>query len=859
MKSLIMFPTRTTSTSDTLIDHIFTNNSTKHVTAGIIYGDIADHIPTFCIYNDIHTYFKEPVNRLSYDTKNYIQEDFKKELKVTKFSSILQKKDPNSAFTEFMDIFSPISHKHIPSKNSKCKHKTSQARKEWITSELKKKIKKQHTLYEQSQKQPQNTEVKQEHSKYKNKLRKEIKKAKRQYYEDEFTKHLSNSKKTWEIIKNILQNRRTQKIPKQVIVSKDNKNIIINNQKEVANEFNKFFTTVASELVNKIKNSQGDKPPKSKTFRDYIDKNSSTCFRFNRTTSKAIEKLLKQLDPTKAIGTDRIHTITLIDGAETIAPYICFIFNLSIRTGSFPNDLKPARVVPLYKKGDPFMIPNYRPVSILITLSKIFERLIHEQLTDFFHSNNLFSKSQYGFLKNRNTTTALIDFYEELLQILDQMGMTALVTFIDLAKAFDTVNHDILFAKLEMYGVYGPALKIIKSYFTARYQTVIIDGVESDPMLITCGVPQGSILGPLFFIIYINDLANSLKNSKPFMFADDTTLMTLNKDIFSLRKDSLQDLYNISNWCDASLLSLNASKTAYLLMSSHHKHLPDSFPTDNLPPVPPQITKTSTRSETKKENGNTIKTTITTKNIQITQAITKQIITHTITSQNNSSFTTEPYTITTNTNPLNLTINNTHIKMEEHVRFLGVEVHENVKWNIQVQKVVKKITKFLGIFCKLRYCCPQKILIQLYYSFIYSHLIYCIEVWGNCNTNAIYLKPLLILQKKLVRIMTFANYNTHASPIFSKLKIMNIYDIYKYRISLLAHKYVYGKTMFTPQKTSFASNIHDHDTRSSSKNKLYVNHYRTYSFGQQTISHKITKAWNSLLTELSEIEKHTIF
>eukprot|EP00732_Lithocolla_globosa_P003825 Lithocolla_globosa_v1_NODE_3229_length_1726_cov_57.410533.p3 type:complete len:169 gc:universal NODE_3229_length_1726_cov_57.410533:612-1118(+) len=146
---------------------------------------------------------------------------------------------------------------------------------------------------------------------------------------------------------------------------------------------------------------------------------------------------------------------------------------------------------------------------------------MQEQLVNFFHENKFFTSSQYGFLKNLNTNTALSDFFENLLHQLDQ-GMVGLGTLVDLAKAFDTVNHNILLEKLDLYGVGGKALQLIKSYLSQRSQIVIIDGIESDSMDITCGVPQGSILGPLFFIIYINDLPQALKHSSPLMFADDT-------------------------------------------------------------------------------------------------------------------------------------------------------------------------------------------------------------------------------------------------------------------------------------------------------------------------------------------------
>jgi hypothetical protein len=154
--------------------------------------------------------------------------------------------------------------------------------------------------------------------------------------------------------------------------------------------------------------------------------------------------------------------------------------------------------------------------------------------------------------------------------------------FIDLAKAFDTVNHTILLEKLALYGLQKNALALIASYLSDRTQVVIIDGVKSEPMKITCGVPQGSILGPLLFILYINDLPNCLTHAKPFIFADDTNLFLHNTNIQLLRTQCLEDLECISTWCKLNLLTLNASKTAYLLLSSANKLLPE-FPNDNLP------------------------------------------------------------------------------------------------------------------------------------------------------------------------------------------------------------------------------------------------------------------------------------
>eukprot|EP00732_Lithocolla_globosa_P001078 Lithocolla_globosa_v1_NODE_479_length_3945_cov_27.737018.p1 type:complete len:374 gc:universal NODE_479_length_3945_cov_27.737018:834-1955(+) len=248
LKSLIVYPTHITETSESLIDHIFTNNSSKQVTAGIIYGDVADHLPTFCVFNDIHAYFKESTTTNYYEKKNYDKSKFRSDLNESKLSSILKEKNPEAVFTEFMNIFSPISQSHIPLKTVSKKNSPShKARKQWITSSLKKQIRKQHRLYEQTQKQPNNAEIKTEHRKFRNRLRKDLQKSKKIYYEKFFTKHLENSRKTWSVIKNILRKSRSQSFPKQINIQLEDGTInTITEKKEIANSFNKFFTTVVT-------------------------------------------------------------------------------------------------------------------------------------------------------------------------------------------------------------------------------------------------------------------------------------------------------------------------------------------------------------------------------------------------------------------------------------------------------------------------------------------------------------------------------------------------------------------------------------------------------------------------------------
>ena len=182
-----------------------------------------------------------------------------------------------------------------------------------------------------------------------------------------------------------------------------------------------------------------------------------------------------------------------------------------LETGVFPDKLKVAKVIPLFKKGDPTLLTNYRPISLLLSLSKIFEKVIYQQLYAYFENSNLFFKGQYGFRKGHSTEMASLELVDRILSFMDN-GDTPIGIFLDLSKAFDTLNHNILLHKLKHYVLSKNSTGLIKNYLENRTQYVNFDNVDSDHQKISTGVPQGSILGPLLFLIYVNDRHNSSPN-----------------------------------------------------------------------------------------------------------------------------------------------------------------------------------------------------------------------------------------------------------------------------------------------------------------------------------------------------------
>ena len=276
------------------------------------------------------------------------------------------------------------------------------------------------------------------------------------------------------------------------------------------------------------------------------------------------------MNSNKSSGYDEISAKIIKITAKEISKPLTHIFNLSFSFGIIPDSLKIALVTPIFKGNEQNKFENYRPISVLSCFSKLLEKLMTKRLTQFIERNKILSKHQYGFRRNRSTEHAIIDFVDKIIQAIEQ-GKFSVGIFLDFSKAFDTINHKILIGKLEHYGIRGVAKKLFENYLSNRKRIVKYNGVHSEEMEITSGVPQGPVLGPLLFLLYINDIQHCSELLSIILFADDTNVLYSNTCLKTLNDVVQIEMNKISNWLNVNKLSLNTSKTKFILFRSKNK------------------------------------------------------------------------------------------------------------------------------------------------------------------------------------------------------------------------------------------------------------------------------------------------
>lgn len=548
---LITRPTRITSNTATLIDNIFTNDLNNYSASGLLFTDISDHLPVFTILSDQNQTNNKNTWLTFRDKSANNMAKFKDGLQNATWNDLIGYNDPNSAYGSFLSKYTAIYNTCFPLKKVKARNCT--LNKPWLSKGLLKSIKKKNILYKRFLSNP-TLHREQLYKKYKNKLTHSLRIAKRLYYEKKLEDYKSNAKSTWRLLNEVINTKKSKKNFPTTFNINDRE---ISNPSQIANHFCDYFTNIGPNLAKSI-------PASPKSHSSFLSGNFPNSIFLEPVTEQEIIEICTSFRSGTAAGYDNISMSAVRETISLISAPLTHIINLSLSSGVVPDQMKIARVIPLFKSGIHSLVTNYRPISVLPVFSKFLERIVYNRLINFLNKYNILSRNQYGFRKNHSTAYALIQLYDKISDALDQKKVT-LGLFIDLSKAFDTVNHDILLSKLEHYGVRGVALQWFKNYLSCRTQFVQYNGHSSSSSNIKCGVPQGSILGPLLFLLYINDLCKVSKVLDMILFADDTNIFYSHQDPNYLMEIVNSELKKLTSWFQANKLSINVKKSNFVI------------------------------------------------------------------------------------------------------------------------------------------------------------------------------------------------------------------------------------------------------------------------------------------------------
>ena len=553
LHQIVKSPTRVTQNSETLIDHIYVSESRNIIETCVPTSNISDHYPVCLTWNKKGA--KMP--KIGHKTikyrcfSNFNEQLFLNDISLSPLAMVYNMTEPTEALDFWLDTFNTIYDKHAPYKQKRVK---SVPKPKWFTKELQEAIYRRDFLKKHGQHE--------ESKKLRNAINSQKRAAKKKYIQD-LLSDKRNSKSTWLAI---------HQLTNKASLSKPQVNFNIS-----VEQLNDHFSTVAGKIITK--NSTGN---------NTLDKLQQFCQSHNIQDKLEIPLLtvtdvyyaLKHLKQSGTRDLDGLDTKILKLAAPLITDTLTYIYNLCITKNTFPCALKKAKVIPIYKSGNSTNPSNYRPISILSVLSKPLEKHINKHLLLHLNRYNLLHPNQSGFRKKHSCQTALTSLVEQWLTNIDNNEFNGVI-FVDFKKAFDVIDHDLLLRKLFFYGMSDNALQLLQSYLTSRQQCVIVGTKTSSLSTLKFGVPQGSVLGPILFSLYINDLPLYME-ALCELFADDTSLHNHHKNLDTLMNSLQHSVDNLINWTEMNHMALHLDKTKFMLVTTRQKRQ-NLLP--NLPPL----------------------------------------------------------------------------------------------------------------------------------------------------------------------------------------------------------------------------------------------------------------------------------
>lgn len=552
----------------------------------------------------------------------------------------------------------------------------------------------------------------------------------------------------------------------------------------MAEEFNSFFASAGRKVADSVQPVQREPTD----FLPQLDPPPPTLELLEMSQGKLI-KIIDEMDPKTSTDINGLTSKLIKFIKYEIATPLVHLFNLSIKTGKFPSKLKVSRTIPIFKAGDHLSCDNYRPISLLSAISKILEKFVAGQLVHHLDFNKLLYEHQYGFQSNKSTLHSLAHLTNFVSKELNDRKYVVGV-FLDLKKAFDVVSHDILLAKLKHMGVRNRALDWFASYLEGRSQRVDINGNLSSNKLIDISVIQGSILGPILFLCYINDLP-SVTTLLSLLFADDTAALKSGHDIKQLIKDVNTEINKLANWFRANKMAVNVSKTKYIIFKPK-----------------------GTRINLGLEGG------VVFDNNEIGQPWDKDKVI-----------------------PLERIHNdNTNISNRTY-KLLGLYLDEHLSFDYHCTHVCTKIAQSNYIINRAKNFLPLASLKTLYFAMVHPHLLYCLPIYA-C-TSAKNIAKIEKMQKKSIRIVTRSAYHEHTAPLLRSLKIMQYKHLITYTQSILMHSIIHKYSPPSLHHTWTTNNQRNNGLDLRNADDLYIPLARTEQV-KKLPYFALPKVWNEL-------------